>query len=71
MKQYEKCHILHSDLVHYLFYLFGELFLTQLVKSEKLARQLHVVYKPTTGQFYPNDDLTVRNHHGHRAKVDL
>lgn len=52
-------------------YLLGELLLTQLVKREEFARQLHVVYKPTTGQFYPDNDLTVWNHHGHRAEVDL
>ena len=54
-----------------MFYLFGELFFAQLVKSEELAGQLHVVYKPTTGQFDPNNYLAVRNHHGHRAEVDL
>lgn len=52
-------------------YLLGELLLAQLVEGEEFARQLHVVYKPTTGQFHPNDDLTVWNHHGHRAEADL
>lgn len=53
------------------FYLFGKLFLTQLVKSKELAGQLYVVDEPTTGQFYPDDDLTIRDHHSHRAEVDL
>lgn len=45
--------------------------LTQLVEREELARQLHVVNEPTTGQLHPDDDLAVGNHHGHRAKVDF
>lgn len=52
-------------------YLLGELLLTQLVESEELAGQLHIVYKPAAGQFYPDNNLTIRNHHGHRTKVDL
>lgn len=69
-----KCHILSDFPLRshpFFFYLFGELLLTQLIESEELAGQLHVVYEPTTGQFYPNDDLTVWDHHGHRAEVDL
>lgn len=52
-------------------HLFRELLLTQLVKSEELASQLHVVYEPTTGQLHPDDDLTIGNHHGHGAEIDL
>lgn len=52
-------------------YLFGELLLTQFVQGEELSSQLDVVDEATTGQFHPDDDLTVRNHHGYWAEVDL
>ena len=52
-------------------YLLGELLLTQLVEGEELAGQIDVVYEATAGQLHPDDDLTVRHHHGHRAEVDL
>lgn len=57
-------------MIHF-FYLFGELFLTELVKCEELPGQLHIFYKPTTGQFYSHNDLTIWNHHGNSAEVDL
>ena len=52
-------------------YLFGQLFLTQLVQSVELSGQDDVVNETHRGQFHTDDDLSVRHHHGHRAEVDL
>lgn len=52
-------------------YLFGELLFTQFIQSEELPGQLDVVNEATAGQFHPDDDLPVRNHHGYGAEVDL
>ena len=52
-------------------YLFGQLFLTQLVQSVELSGQDDVVDETHRGQFHTDDDLSVRHHHGHRTEVDL
>jgi hypothetical protein len=52
-------------------HLLRKLLLTQLVECEKLPGQNNVVNESTTGQFHPYDNLTVRDHHGHRAEVNL
>lgn len=52
-------------------HLLRKLLLTQLVECEKLPGQNNVVDEATTGQLHPYNDLTVRDHHGHRAEVDL
>lgn len=54
-----------------LWYLFGELLLTQFIQGEELPGQLDVVDEATAGQFHPDDDLPIRNHHGYWAEVDL
>lgn len=52
-------------------HLLGELLLTQFVESEELPGQDNVVNEATASQLHPDDDLAVRDHHGHRAKVNL
>lgn len=52
-------------------YLLGELLFTELVESEEFPGQLHIVYEAAAGELHSDDDLTVRHHHGHGAKVDL
>ena len=52
-------------------HLLRKLLLTQLVECEKLPGQNNVVNEATTGQLHPDDNLPVRDHHGHRAEVNL
>ena len=51
--------------------LFGELFFTQLVQCIKLASQCNILQKATACKFNSDNDLAIRNHHGHRAELDL
>ena len=52
-------------------YLLAQLFLTQFVESEELLRENHVLLETTTGELHPDDDASVRHHHGHGTEVDL
>lgn len=52
-------------------HLLRKLLLTQLVEREKLPGQNNVVNEATTSQLHPYDNLTVRDHHGYRAEVNL
>lgn len=52
-------------------HLLRELLLTQLIECEKFPGQNYVVNETTAGQLHPNDNLTVRDHHGHRTEVYL
>ena len=52
-------------------YLLGELFLAQLVEHIELAGQVDVLNEADTGQLHPDDDVSVRHHHGHGTEVDL
>lgn len=52
-------------------YLLRELLFTQLVECEKLPGQNNIVNEATTSQLHPDDNLSVRDHHGHRAEVNL
>lgn len=51
--------------------LFGQLLLAQFVQCIKLACQRDVLQEAAAGQLDTNDDLSVRNHHGDRAELDL
>ena len=53
------------------FYLFGKLFLAQLVEGVKLASQDVVLKEPARGKFHSYNDLTVGDHHGYGSKVHL
>ena len=53
------------------YYLLGKLFLTELVQGEELASQHNVVNETNRGEFYTNDDLTIRHHHSNCTEVDL
>lgn len=52
-------------------HLLRELLFTQLIECEKFPGQDHVVNEATAGQLHPDDDLPVRDHHGHGAEVYL
>ena len=52
-------------------HLLRKLLLTQLIEREKLPGQNNIVNKATTGQLHPDDNLPVRDHHGHGAEVNL
>ena len=51
--------------------LFGELLLAQFVKREELLGKVNIPNKAASSQFHSDDDLTVRNHHGHCTKHDF
>ena len=51
-------------------YLFGELLLAQLVQGEELPGQGDVLQEAAAGQFHPDDDLPVRNHHRNIPKSE-
>ena len=51
--------------------LFGQLLLTKLVQGEELSGKCDVLQKSTTGKFDPDDDLSVRHHHGNISKLNL
>lgn len=51
--------------------LFRELLFAQFVQSEKFPGQSYIVDKTTAGEFYTNDDLSVRHHHSHCAELDF
>jgi hypothetical protein len=52
-------------------YLFGQLFLTQLVQREEFPGEDDVVDETHSSQFDTDDDLSVWHHHGHCTEVDL
>lgn len=52
-------------------HLLRKLLLTQFVECEKLPCQNNVINEATTSQLHPYDNLSVRDHHGHGAKVNL
>lgn len=52
-------------------HLLRELLLTQLVECKKFPGQNYIVNEAATGQLHPDDNLTVGDHHGHGAEVDL
>lgn len=51
--------------------LFRELLFAQFVQSEKFPGQSYIVDKTTAGEFYTNDDLSVRHHHSHCTELDF
>ena len=52
-------------------YLFSELLLAQLVQREKLSCQGDVLQESAAGQLHSDDDLTIRDHHGHVPELNL
>lgn len=52
-------------------HLLRKLLLTQFVEREKLPGQNDVVNEATASQLHSYDNLTIRDHHGHRAEVNL
>ena len=52
-------------------HLLRKLLLTQLVEREKLPGQNNVVNEAATSQLHPDDNLSVRHHHGHGAEANL
>ncbi len=51
--------------------LFCKLFLTEFVKCEEFPCQSDIFKETTTGQLDPDNDLTVRNHHGNVTELNL
>ena len=51
--------------------LFRKLLLAQFVECEELSGKGDVVNESTAGQFHPDDDVSVRHHHGYSTELDF
>ena len=51
--------------------LFGELLLAQFVQREELLGKVNIPDEAASSKFHPDNDLTIRHHHGHCAEHDL
>ena len=52
-------------------YLFGKLFLTELVQRKEFPGQDDILNETDTGQLDTDNDLPVRHHHSDGSEVDL